>query len=499
MRCNVFSFVRSRFQFVQAAVVSLGLIIGPMALAQGRGPVAHDNAVSALALLPDGRLLSGGHDGLIKIWDVTSGKLFRKTVAHREAGPDSSGVVAVAAPSSGNLTASAGDTTVRIWNLETGQLVDTLPHDKAWTSSVDLLADGQILSAAEDRIVRLWTAHDRRESRQFIGHHDTVTGTKFSPDGRFVASASFDGTVKLWSTVDGTLLHTLKGHQGRIFAVTVSPDSSTVASAGDDRTIKLWNTRTGVLIRSMTGHTGRIHALAFSNDGTRLISGSGYQDYTARVWDIATGEQRMVLRRHTDTIYAVLFTSDGRGAITGSADQRIFIWNLAQETVETQLDGGQTMSSISPTQLPRAVQSHVDGIRAACREYLSGLAVAGDTTDPNRGIRRIMVAGRPAVLVENELLCEDHFPGANCSNRGCDLVIWRQESSGAWRKVLQEHAHERDIKIDASTGDLARLRLAIYAGDRRCRPSRNRNYTSGEACWLVAKYQKGRWVFERSP
>lgn len=64
----------------------------------------------------------------------------------------------------------------------------------------------------------------------------------FSPDGRTLVSAGEDRTVRLWDAATGKPIGTsLTGHTDWVGAVAFSPDGRTMASAGGDRTVRLWD------------------------------------------------------------------------------------------------------------------------------------------------------------------------------------------------------------------------------------------------------------------
>ena len=67
-------------------------------------------------------------------------------------------------------------------------------------------------------------------------------------DGRRVVSASEDKTLKVWDLETGREERTLQGHQNSVCAVAITPDGRRVASGSYDKTLKVWDLETGALI-----------------------------------------------------------------------------------------------------------------------------------------------------------------------------------------------------------------------------------------------------------
>ena len=107
----------------------------------------------SLVFSPDGSRLTSGHaDGLIKTWDVATGRETQALPGH------SSFVYGLALSPDGHTLASAGeDRTVRVWDVSTGQELLCLTDCKARVNSVAFSPDGSILAAADHTgTITLW-------------------------------------------------------------------------------------------------------------------------------------------------------------------------------------------------------------------------------------------------------------------------------------------------------------------------------------------------------
>ncbi len=103
-------------------------------------------------------------------------------------------------------------------------------------------------------------------------------------------------------------------------------------------------------------------------------------------------------------------------------------------------------------QLPEEVRIHVSKIRAICREMRPE---AEGNIAPMRGIQVLSLTGDGSmdIIIDNEQICNVRTPAANCSNRGCDVLIFRKTAWG-YSKIFKEHSYEKYFVVDYEVNKL---------------------------------------------
>ncbi len=269
---------------------------------------AHSGGVCCVQFSPHGRLIAtSGTDGLIKLWDATSGRLVRTLRGHQ------GDVNRIAFSHDGLDLASAGDDgTVRLWEVKTGLLKSiSLGHTGRVFEVLFLNGDKRFASAGDGADVRFWFRRDGRLSDtvpanniRALGLHPqmpllvaaerliaveateygsgsswftvptadfVVDDLAFSRDGGRIALACGDGLVRVLDTANGRLLQSLREHGGAVMTVQFSPDDHWLAAAGAGTVIKLWDVHGGPGVE-LRGHRDEVWSLAFSPGGTLLAT-----------------------------------------------------------------------------------------------------------------------------------------------------------------------------------------------------------------------------------
>lgn len=154
----------------------------------------------------------------------------------------------------------------------------------------------------------------------------------------------------------------------------------------------------------------------------------------------------------------------------------------------------QPSGSLTFQQLPSEIRNHAVEVRKSCAE------LSGDdkTFNEMQGIEILDLKGNGSrdIVVDNKGLCGSHMAGANCSNRGCDMRIYKEISRGAWRKIFDEHLYGKYLAIDWEKMRFQLMVVSIYAADPRCQPPPGKEYTSGKSCNLIVTYRNNRWNWQ---
>jgi cytochrome c len=155
--------------------------------------------VTALAFGARG-LLAGGHEGTLRAWD-RAGTPWRRLPAHDFA------VTAVAMlPDGGAMTASI-DRSLRRWGAGlAGRTAELAGHEQP-VVAMAVSRDGRLLaSAGAGGEALLWRGGDSHPHLVLAGAGPTIWSLAFAPDGQRLLGGGADGAVRVWDTGDGVLL-----------------------------------------------------------------------------------------------------------------------------------------------------------------------------------------------------------------------------------------------------------------------------------------------------
>jgi WD40 repeat protein len=235
----------------------------------------------------------------------------------------------VYSPDGRQIITASNDKTVKIWDAESGRELWTLAGHSDWVNAIAYSPDGRrIVSASDDTTIKIWDVESGREIRTLSGHSVNVMSVVYSPDGRRNVSGSGDRSLKIWDTETGRVIRTLTGHSLGVEIVVYSPDGRRIASGSNDKTIKVWDTETGREIKTLTGHSETLNAVSFSPDGRRIVSSDNGETDNIKIWDTETGRELRTISAGV-WVGSARFSPDGGRIICGSGDNTVKIFDAS--------------------------------------------------------------------------------------------------------------------------------------------------------------------------
>ncbi|HEY2509711.1 MAG TPA: serine/threonine-protein kinase, partial [Polyangiaceae bacterium] len=412
-----------------------------------------DAGTGSLAFSADGRrLVAGGMDGKVRVWDLASGKM-QLLLGHV------SWVERVSlSPDGTTLMTTAGEGAAWSWDLATGQ-GRPFPVGVGSVSAAAYSPDGSLFAmAGDDRVVRVWELPSR-SLRVLHGHSAPIAALAFAPDGRSLASASLDKTVRVWDLASAGL-HAIRADEGDTMGFLFSVRGDTVALYRNSarESVLVADVRSGRARRLGDGDkpvppagqvtadgapigeedaalrsyfsdggfcaragTRGINSCAYAPDGKRIAVGT-FSD-SVRVSDPVTG----AFSKIGDTaasVLAVTFSPDSARLAYGSADHLVHVYDFAR---------GTDLSLAGHTGDVESVAFSYDGAKLASASMDGSLRVWNLATKEARTYDGDQLAARSVAFSR-----DDRF--ALVGDRSGSVRLWDLASGRA--RIVRQHPGE---------------------------------------------------------
>lgn len=287
---------------------------------------AHDGGCASLLFEYNStKLVSGGQDKTIKMWDTNTGTSSRSlygslgSILDLSITHDNRSVIA--ASSANNLY---------VWDISSGRVRHTLTGhvDKVCAVDVSKVSNRHVVSAAYDRTIKVWDLVKGYCVNTLL-FHSNCNALCFSMDGQTIVSGHVDGNLRLWDIQSGKLQSEVAAHSHAITSLSLSRSGNKILSSGRDNLHNLFDMRTLEICATMKASGNRVASnwsrSCISPDDGYVAAGSA--DGSVHIWSVASSNIVSTLKEHTSPVLSCSWSNLGKPLATSDKNGNICIWS----------------------------------------------------------------------------------------------------------------------------------------------------------------------------
>ena len=193
----------------------------------------------------------------------------------------------------------AGDESgaIQVFDVNSRAILKTWKEHRqpVWTTKFSLTEPTTLMSASDDRTVRLWDLPSQDSTTTFVGHQDYIRSGDFMPGqaSGLLVSGSYDQTVRLWDPrATSSAVMTFK-HAAPVEDVLSMPSGTTILAAADNQ-ISVLDLVAARPLQILKNHQKTVTSLCLASNNTRLVSGGldGHlKVFETTAWNVMAGSK----------------------------------------------------------------------------------------------------------------------------------------------------------------------------------------------------------------
>ena len=300
-------------------------------------PKTDNETFTSVAFSPDEKRLaiaSAAEDetGLVRIWDITQNQV----VEQFDTGQGQLYSVAFSPLDSRQLVTGGGDGTVKVWDISSNRPAQFSTTQRT-IQRMEFSPNQELLATInKNNQLNLWNVREdgtvslNPATEIFQQQYGSVKNVTFSPDGETLIIVGKDDTIKLW-TISTNQIKSFATQQQQIQSLAASPNKRKLATIGSNGQLKLWQIQDSTLSpidisKSQISRT-QINSLAFSPDGKQLATAQGN---ILKLWTVSWGKlsnQSVDQFQTQQPIQSVAFSPNNKKIATAGNQGLLKLWD----------------------------------------------------------------------------------------------------------------------------------------------------------------------------
>ncbi|RAL59036.1 hypothetical protein DID88_009065 [Monilinia fructigena] len=241
-------------------------------------------------------------------------------------------------PSSNDYFCVTTGTRLQIYSIRTRKLVKTITRFSDVAHSGEIRRDGRVMVAGDETgKIQVFDVNSRAILKTWDEHKQPVWTTKFSPtELTTLMSASDDRTVKLWDLPSQESTTTFVGHTDYVRSGAFMPGSMSnmILTGSYDETVRLWDPRVPTRAAMTFKHAAPVETVLPMPSGTTVLAAA---DNQISVLDLVAGKPLHIIKNHQKTVTSLCFASNATRLVSGGLDGHVKVFETTGWNVVTGL------------------------------------------------------------------------------------------------------------------------------------------------------------------